>query len=1066
MAPEERAREGVFLAFQYPVEIPGVTQRLLPARPRVNAVRKHRGLAGARRHRVPRARQGEGEARRDRRGPRSTAPVNEGFSGGEKKRNEIFQMAVLEPKLAILDETDSGLDIDALRDRRRRRQRAARARPRDDRRHALPAPAQLHRARLRPRARRRPDRPVRRQGAGARARGEGLRAGSRRSRGGRSRSSPVGRRWTLRASRRGSSRTELPGCARDAARALRGRSASRPRDEDWRLTSVRAASRSSASATPTHEASALHGDVQRHRPAPDWARAVFVNGRARPSSCSPRASGVAAPPARGPARHASPLLGRTRAAVETNAFAALNTALLEDGASCSRSPRGAVVDRADPIIVSVSSAGGRRRGLVPAHPRSSPGESSAGAGRRDLSPAPTAALPHQRRHARSRSGDGAVARALQAPARGHRAPSTSRTLAARQARGEPLHRRTICRSAPLSRATTSTSLLDARGRRVHAERPLRRPAARSTSTTTRVDRPREAALHEPRALQGRSSTARARRLQRHGRRARRTRRRPTPQQTNKNLLLSREALVNRTPAARDLRRRREVHARRDDRPARRRRRSSTCARAASARPRRAACSPTPSRASSSERIRIAGAARRGRAATSQRGCSGAAGGRHERDEHRRAATARAAFDVARDPARLPDPRARRSTASRSSTSTTPPRRQKPQAVIDAERDVYEEYNANIHRGVHWLSEHATDAYEARAREGAALPERRARPARSSSCAARPRRSTSSRRPTAAGTSARATRSSSPAWSTTRTSCPGRCSARRRARRSRVAPDRRRGRARPRRVRAAARRRARRLVAVAHVSNALGTINPVRRIVGARARARRRRCWSTARRRSPHLPVDVRDARLRLLRLLGHKVYGPTGIGVLYGKAALLEAMPPWQGGGDMIRSVTFEKTTYNELPYKFEAGTPNIAGRHRARRGARLRSSASASTRIARARARPARATRPRGSPRSRACASSGPRARRRACCPSSSTASTRTTSARCSTSEGIAIRTGHHCAQPVMERFGVPATARASLRPATTRARRSMPSSPRLRKVHGDVPLTHVATCATSTRR
>ena len=101
--------------------------------------------------------------------------VNEGFSGGEKKRNEIFQMAVLEPRLAILDETDSGLDIDALQDRRERRQRAAQPRPRDRRRHALPAAAQLHRARLRARADRRPHRPIGRQGAGARARGEGLR---------------------------------------------------------------------------------------------------------------------------------------------------------------------------------------------------------------------------------------------------------------------------------------------------------------------------------------------------------------------------------------------------------------------------------------------------------------------------------------------------------------------------------------------------------------------------------------------------------------------------------------------------------------------------------------------------------------------------------------------------------------------------------------------------------------------------------------------------------------------------------------------------------------------------
>ena len=114
MEPEERAREGVFLAFQYPVEIPGVgnTYFLTPA---LNAVRKHRGRAELDAMRVPQARAREAEARRDGARSSCSATVNEGFSGGEKKRNEIFQMAVLEPRLAILDETDSGLDIDALR---------------------------------------------------------------------------------------------------------------------------------------------------------------------------------------------------------------------------------------------------------------------------------------------------------------------------------------------------------------------------------------------------------------------------------------------------------------------------------------------------------------------------------------------------------------------------------------------------------------------------------------------------------------------------------------------------------------------------------------------------------------------------------------------------------------------------------------------------------------------------------------------------------------------------------------------------------------------------------------
>ena len=117
----------------------------------------------------------------------------------------------------------------------------------------------------------------------------------------------------------------------------------------------------------------------------------------------------------------------------------------------------------------------------------------------------------------------------------------------------------------------------------------------------------------------------------------------------------------------------------------------------------------------------------------------------------------------------------------------------------------------------------------------------------------------------------------------------------------------------------------RLVAVTHVSNALGTINPVSEIIhqahkldipvlldGAQAIA--------------HLPADVQELDCDFYAFSGHKLYGPTGVGVLYGKAALLDSMPPYQGGGDMIRSVTFENTTYNALPYKFEAGTPNIAG--------------------------------------------------------------------------------------------------------------------------------------------
>jgi cysteine desulfurase/selenocysteine lyase len=116
----------------------------------------------------------------------------------------------------------------------------------------------------------------------------------------------------------------------------------------------------------------------------------------------------------------------------------------------------------------------------------------------------------------------------------------------------------------------------------------------------------------------------------------------------------------------------------------------------------------------------------------------------------------------------------------------------------------------------------------------------------------------------------------------------------------------------------------RLVAVSHMSNALGTINPVEKIIAA-AHARNVPVLLDGAQATPHMKVDVRALDCDFYAFSGHKLYGPSGIGVLYGKQALLEAMPPYQGGGDMIRKVTFEKSEYNKLPYKFEAGTPSIA---------------------------------------------------------------------------------------------------------------------------------------------
>ena len=182
MPPDERAREGVFMAFQYPVEIPGVNNAYF-LKAALNARRKHQGLEeldaidfmALIKEKAKLLQVDEAMLQRS---------VNEGFSGGEKKRNEIFHMAVLEPRLAILDETDSGLDIDALKIVVERRQRDAHPRSLVHRRHALPAAAQLHRARLRARAERRPAGAVGRPRAGARARRKGLRlARSRRGEG-------------------------------------------------------------------------------------------------------------------------------------------------------------------------------------------------------------------------------------------------------------------------------------------------------------------------------------------------------------------------------------------------------------------------------------------------------------------------------------------------------------------------------------------------------------------------------------------------------------------------------------------------------------------------------------------------------------------------------------------------------------------------------------------------------------------------------------------------------------------------------------------------------------------
>ena len=211
----------------------------------------------------------------------------------------------------------------------------------------------------------------------------------------------------------------------------------------------------------------------------------------------------------------------------------------------------------------------------------------------------------------------------------------------------------------------------------------------------------------------------------------------------------------------------------------------------------------------------------------------------------------------------------------------------------------------------------------------------------------------------------------------------------------------------------------------HLSNALGTINPVAEIV-RQAHDAGAAVLIDGSQAAYHMPIDVAALGADFYVFTGHKLYGPTGIGVLHGREAVLEAMPPFLGGGDMIRSVTFEGSTWNDLPFKFEAGHAGHRRRHRPGRGDRLRARRSASTPSARTSRRSWRGRR-----------------RRSSALPGVRLVGTAKQKASVLSfvmdgihphdigtivdREGVAIRTGHHCAQPVMDRFGIPATARAS---------------------------------------
>ncbi|MFZ5508762.1 MAG: SufS family cysteine desulfurase [Pseudomonadota bacterium] len=356
--------------------------------------------------------------------------------------------------------------------------------------------------------------------------------------------------------------------------------------------------------------------------------------------------------------------------------------------------------------------------------------------------------------------------------------------------------------------------------------------------------------------------------------------------------------------------------------------------------------------------------------------------------------------------------------------------QKPLAVIEAERRYYLEYNSNIHRGVHLLSQKATDAYEA-AREKV----RRFLNARHTEEIVFVRGTTE------------AINLVAQSWGRSQLQpgdeivlsalehhsniVPWQLLCQQTGAVLKVVPINDAGELLFEQYLALLGPRTR-LVAVAHVSNALGTINPVRAIIEA-AHARGVPVLLDGAQAAAHEPVDVQALDCDFYALSGHKLYAPTGIGVLYGKRQLLDAMPPWQGGGDMIRTVSFDKTEYNVLPHKFEAGTPNIAGTIGLGAaldyvsGIGLEAIAAHEAQLLRHATEEARripGMRLVGTARDKAAILSfvlegiHPH-----------------DVGTILDSEGVAIRAGHHCAMPIMTRFGIPGTARASFAVYNTHA-------------------------------
>jgi cysteine desulfurase/selenocysteine lyase len=355
--------------------------------------------------------------------------------------------------------------------------------------------------------------------------------------------------------------------------------------------------------------------------------------------------------------------------------------------------------------------------------------------------------------------------------------------------------------------------------------------------------------------------------------------------------------------------------------------------------------------------------------------------------------------------------------------------QKPQAVIDAIRRYYERDNANIHRGVHFLSEYATEEYEAARREVQAFLNAGSASeiifVRGTTEAINLVAQTYGRANIGPGDEVLIT-----AMEHHSNIVPWQILCEERGAQLRVAPmddcgelllDEFEKLLGP----------LTRIVAVTHVSNALGTINPLRQMTEM-AHRRNIPVLVDGAQAVPHLNVDVRALDCDFYAFSGHKIYGPTGIGVLYGKSALLDRMPPYQGGGDMISSVTFEKTIYNKVPYKFEAGTPDVAGAIGLGAAIKYVDGLGIDNIAAHESGLLDYAT-------ESVSAIPGVRligtAKEKAGVLSFVLENIHPHDiGTILDQEGIAIRTGHHCAQPVMQRFGIPATARASVALYNTR--------------------------------